>query len=114
MHKSQRTENGMEGDKKKKKKTNGVERGIANVGVSRQNKGERSVSCSNVFWVQLGSSLQCVREFIKAFRERGGDLHIAERQHREVVLMPLHQSAHTHKQKKVKLSQINILLLFPP
>lgn len=77
----------------------GEERGIADAGISHAStRTKRFVSCSNIFWVQLGSSLQSVREFIKAFRERGGNLHIAERQHREVILMPLHQSIHTkHK-----------------
>lgn len=67
--------------------------GIADAGISRtryeDNKIRFLFKC--FFGVQLGSSLQCAREFVKAFCERGGDLHIAERQHREVILMPLHQ-----------------------
>lgn len=38
----------------------------------------------------LSSGLQRAREFVKAFSECGGDLHTAQRQHREMILMPLH------------------------
>lgn len=44
----------------------------------------------------LSSGLQRAREFVKAFSERGGDLHTAQRQHREMILMPLHHPEHTH------------------
>lgn len=37
----------------------------------------------------LGLERAC--EFIKAFGERGGDLHVTERQHRQVHLVPLDQ-----------------------
>lgn len=43
------------------------------------------------FWVELSSGLQRAREFVKAFRERGGDLHSAQRQHREMIFMPPYQ-----------------------
>lgn len=98
MHKSQRTENGMKGENDER----GAERHCRRRHLAHQYEDKRSVSCSNVFWVQLGSSLQCVREFVKAFRERGGNLHIAERQHREVILMPPHQSAHTNRTHKIR------------
>lgn len=38
-------------------------------------------------------SLERACQFVKAFGERGGDLHVTERQHREVRLMPLYQRA---------------------
>lgn len=41
--------------------------------------------------IQLGSSLQGVSQFVKAFGKRCGDLHVAERQDRQVALMPFYQ-----------------------
>ena len=43
----------------------------------------------------LDSSLERASQFIKAFGERRGDLHVTECQHREVTLMPLHQPEKT-------------------
>lgn len=41
--------------------------------------------------VRPALGLKRAREFVKAFSERGGDLHVTERQHRQVRLVPLHQ-----------------------
>lgn len=41
-----------------------------------------------VLWA---SGLEGARQFVKAFGERGGDLHVAEGQDRQVGLMPLDQ-----------------------
>ncbi len=63
----------------------------------RQQNGEMGFSSpSEGFWVELSSGLQRAREFVKAFGERGGDLHSAQRQHREMIFMPLHQPEHKH------------------
>lgn len=65
-------------------------------GAVRQQNGEMGFSSpSEGFWVELSSGLQRAREFVKAFGERGGDLHSAQRQHREMIFMPLHQLAPT-------------------
>lgn len=58
-----------------------------------QQNGEMGFSSPSegFFWVELSSGLQRAREFIKAFRERGGDLHSAQRQHREMIFMPPYQ-----------------------
>lgn len=57
-----------------------------------QQNGEMGFSSpSEGFWVELSSGLQRAREFVKAFRERGGDLHSAQRQHREMIFMPPYQ-----------------------
>lgn len=46
------------------------------------------------FWVELSSGLQRARQFVKAFSERGGDLHTAQSQHREMIFVSPHQPEH--------------------
>lgn len=58
---------------------------------SRHRRGLRGI----VEVVLLALSLERACQFIKAFGERGGDLHVTQRQHGEVRLMPLYQHATT-------------------
>lgn len=87
-----------------------------------QQNGEMGFSSpSEGFWVEPSSGLQRAREFVKAFRERGGDLHSAQRQHREMIFMPPYQPEHKHTTITfmldlffLMLEQVNAKVTFHP